>query len=69
MFPMVIEIVFIPDMTKVTTELDRKIFAVGIAKILTECPQTLNGPYAQNCAKLLQALEPDFRSQTAAAKP
>lgn len=56
MFGMVIERVLIPDMAKVTTELDRKIVAVGIAKILTECPQMLNGPYSQNWAKLLQAL-------------
>lgn len=56
MFGMVIERVLIPDMAKVTTDLDRKIVAVGIAKILTECPQMLNGPYSQNWAKLLQAL-------------
>uniref|UniRef100_A0A1A9VIB6 Exportin-2 n=1 Tax=Glossina austeni TaxID=7395 RepID=A0A1A9VIB6_GLOAU len=56
MFGMVIERVFITDMTKVTTELDRKIVAVGISKILTDCPAMLSQPYVQYWSKLLQSL-------------
>ncbi|XP_067624809.1 exportin-2 [Eurosta solidaginis] len=56
MFGMLIERVFIPDMAKVTTEMDRKIVAVGVAKILTDCPVMLTPPYTQRWAPLLQAL-------------
>lgn len=56
MFGMVIERVFIPDMAKVSSEMDRKIVAVGIAKLLTDCPAMLAQPYVQNWSRLLQAL-------------
>lgn len=56
MFGMVIDRVFIPDMAKVSSEMDRKIVSVGISKILTECPVMLNPPYVQSWTKLLQAL-------------
>ncbi|XP_011193485.1 exportin-2 [Zeugodacus cucurbitae] len=56
MFGMVIDRVFIPDMAKVTSEMDRKIVAVGMAKILTECPAMLAPPYVQRWSALLQAL-------------
>lgn len=56
MFGMVIDRVLIPDMAKVSTEMDRKIVAVGIAKILTECPAMLAPPYVQRWSPLLQAL-------------
>lgn len=56
MFGMVIDRVFIPDMAKVSSEMDRKIVAVGITKILTECPIMLTPSYIQSWPKLLQAL-------------
>ncbi|XP_036346077.1 exportin-2-like [Rhagoletis pomonella] len=56
MFGMVVERVFIPDMAKVSSEMDRKIVAVGVAKILTECPPMLTPPYVQRWSTLLQAL-------------
>lgn len=56
MFGMVVERVFIPDMAKVSNELERKIVAVGISKILCECPAMLSPPYNQNWSRLLQAL-------------
>lgn len=56
MFGMVVDRVFIPDMAKVCSEMDRKIVAVGISKILTECPAMLAPPYVQNWSRLLQAL-------------
>lgn len=56
MFGMVVDRVFIPDMAKVSLELERKIVAVGISKILCECPAMLAPPYNQNWSRLLQAL-------------
>lgn len=56
MFGMVVDRVFIPDMAKVSNELERKIVAVGISKILCECPAMLSPPYNQNWSRLLQAL-------------
>lgn len=54
-FGMVIDRVFIPDMAKVSSEMDRKIVAVGISKILTECPKMLD-VYLESWPRLLQAL-------------
>uniref|UniRef100_A0A1A9X3E6 Exportin-2 C-terminal domain-containing protein n=1 Tax=Glossina brevipalpis TaxID=37001 RepID=A0A1A9X3E6_9MUSC len=56
MFGMVIERVFISDMTKVTNELERKIVAVGVSKILIECRAMLSQPYLQYWSKLLPSL-------------
>ena len=56
MFGMVIDRVFIPDMAKVSSDLDRKIVAVGMSKLLTDCPAMLCAPYVQSWPKLLQAL-------------
>lgn len=56
MFGMVIERVFIPDMSKVSSEMDRKIVAVGISKVLTQCPAMLTMPYLNLWPRLLQAL-------------
>lgn len=55
MFGMVLERVLIPDLTKITGDIDRKIVAVGISRILCECPATL-AQYRNNWAPLLQAL-------------
>ncbi|XP_075152341.1 chromosome segregation 1 [Haematobia irritans] len=56
MFGMVVERVFIPDMAKVSNELERKYVAVGISKLLCECPAMLAPPYNQYWSRLLQAL-------------
>lgn len=56
MFGMVIERIFIPDMAKVSSQMNRKIVAVGLSKILTQCPRMLTAPYVQAWPRLLQAL-------------
>ena len=56
MFGMVIDRVLVPDMAKVSAEMDRKIVAVGVSKLLTECPNMLAAPYVQNWSRLLQSL-------------
>lgn len=56
MFGMVLERVLIPDLTKVAGDNDRKIVAVGVSKILCECPALLANPYRNYWAPLLQAL-------------
>lgn len=42
MFMMVIERLFLLDLQKVSGNLERKICAVGVAKILTECSYLLS---------------------------
>ena len=54
MFGMVCQRVFVTDMNKVSGEIDRKIVAVGISKILCETPQLLTQPYVNNWRPLLQ---------------
>ena len=56
MFGMVVDRVFIPDMAKASNDLERKTVAVGISKILCECPAMLAPPYNQYWSRLLQAL-------------
>lgn len=56
MFGMVIERILVPDMAKVSGERDKKIVAVGIAKILCECPALLNNPYRNYWPLILQTL-------------
>lgn len=55
MFGMVIERLFIPDLQKVSGNIDRKICAVGVTKILMEAPVMLK-EYKPLWAGLLQAL-------------
>nr|XP_042908071.1 exportin-2 [Parasteatoda tepidariorum] len=56
MFAMVIERVIIPDLQKVSGNIERKICSVGMIKILTEVPEITGGSYSQFWAPLLQAL-------------
>ena len=44
MFGMVVEKLYIPEVQKVSGHIERKICAVGITKILTECPAVLEPP-------------------------
>ncbi|XP_050045911.2 exportin-2 [Dermacentor andersoni] len=56
MFGMVLERLVISDVQKVTGQLERKICAVGITKLLTEAPALIDGEYSQFWGPLLQAL-------------
>lgn len=55
-FNMVVEKVIITDLQNVTEPIDRKVTAVGITNILTECPIMLEAPYSNNYIKLLITL-------------
>nr|XP_040231839.2 exportin-2 [Anopheles coluzzii] len=56
MFGMVVERVFIPDINKVSGELEQKIVSVGITKLLCECPEMLAEPYVLFWPQLLQTV-------------
>ncbi|KAL1399335.1 hypothetical protein pipiens_008286 [Culex pipiens pipiens] len=45
MFGMVVERIFVPDINKVSGELEQKIVSVGITKLLCEAPEMLADPY------------------------
>lgn len=47
MFGMVLERLLIVDMQKISGVVERKITAVGVTKILCECPQLIDGPYSR----------------------
>lgn len=52
---MVLEKVLIPDVQKVSGNIERKITACGLIKLLTDCPATFNGIYSKYWPKLLEA--------------
>lgn len=56
MFGMLLERVFITDMAKVSKELERKIVAVGVSKLLSECPEVYSGQYKTFWPRLLHSL-------------
>ncbi|KAH8279559.1 hypothetical protein KR018_000957 [Drosophila ironensis] len=56
MFGMLLERIFISDISKVIKELERKLVAVGVTKMLTETPEILQPPYATFWPRLLHAL-------------
>lgn len=60
MFGMVIERVLITDLTRVAGDIDRKIVAVGVSKMLCECPALIAPPYRNYWANLLQVLITSF---------
>lgn len=60
MFGMVIERVLISDLARVAGDMDKKIVAVGVTKLLCECPAMLVPPYRNYWANLLQALITSF---------
>lgn len=53
---MVVERILITDLNRVAGDLDKKIVAVGVTKILCECPAMLMPPYRNYWSQLLQAL-------------
>uniref|UniRef100_A0A3Q3XSD6 Importin N-terminal domain-containing protein n=1 Tax=Mola mola TaxID=94237 RepID=A0A3Q3XSD6_MOLML len=56
MFGMVLEKIIIPEVQKVSGAVEKKICAVGITKILTECPSMMDTEYTKLWTPLLQAL-------------
>ncbi|XP_014669612.1 PREDICTED: exportin-2-like [Priapulus caudatus] len=56
MFGMVLERLYVAEVQKVTGQVERKICAVGMTRLLTECPAIFQGDYAQFWPSLLQAL-------------
>lgn len=47
MFGMVLEKIIIPEIQKVSGQVEKKICAVGITKILTECPPMMDTEYTK----------------------
>jgi len=47
MFGMLLEKIILPDVQKVTGNVNKKITAIGIIKILTDTPKLIDGPYVQ----------------------
>ncbi|PSN32353.1 Exportin-2 [Blattella germanica] len=56
MFGRVLEKVIIPDVQKISGNVERKIAAIGITNLLCECPEMLEGSYSRFWTSLLQAL-------------
>uniref|UniRef100_A0A8C9SDI2 Exportin-2 n=1 Tax=Scleropages formosus TaxID=113540 RepID=A0A8C9SDI2_SCLFO len=56
MFGMVLEKLVIPDVQKISGQVEKKICAVGITKVLTECPAMMDTDYTKLWTPLLQAL-------------
>ncbi|MEE6512399.1 hypothetical protein FKM82_019353 [Ascaphus truei] len=56
MFGMVVEKIIIPEIQKVSGPIEKKICAVGITKVLTECPCMIDTEYTKLWIPLLQAL-------------
>ncbi|XP_010190560.1 PREDICTED: exportin-2 isoform X2 [Mesitornis unicolor] len=56
MFGMVLEKIIIPEIQKVSGQVEKKICAVGITKMLTECPPMMDTEYTKLWTPLLQAL-------------
>lgn len=47
MFGMVLEKIIIPEIQKVSGNVEKKICAVGITKLLTECPPMMDTEYTK----------------------
>ncbi|GAB1287227.1 Exportin-2 [Apodemus speciosus] len=56
MFGMVLEKIIIPEIQKVSGNVEKKICAVGITKLLTECPPMMDTEYTKLWTPLLQSL-------------
>uniref|UniRef100_A0A6I8SJM6 Exportin-2 n=1 Tax=Xenopus tropicalis TaxID=8364 RepID=A0A6I8SJM6_XENTR len=56
MFGMVVEKIIIPEIQKVSGPIEKKICAVGLTKVLTECPAMMDTEYTKLWTPLLQAL-------------
>lgn len=60
MFGLTLERVLISDLKRVATDIDKKIVAVGVSKILCECPSMLVPPYRNFWSELLKELISSF---------
>uniref|UniRef100_A0A3P8UU86 Exportin-2 n=1 Tax=Cynoglossus semilaevis TaxID=244447 RepID=A0A3P8UU86_CYNSE len=56
MFGMVLEKIVVPEVQKVSGAVEKKICAIGITKVLTECPAMMDTEYTKIWTPLLQAL-------------
>lgn len=54
MFAMVLEKIIISDLQKVSGDVDRKITACGVIKLLCDCPSMFTGIYQKYWAPLLE---------------
>ncbi|GAB0098901.1 Exportin-2 [Sergentomyia squamirostris] len=63
MFGMVLDRVFVPELNRVASEMDKKIVAVGVSTILCECPGMMTEPYIQFWPRLLESLIQTFETQ------
>uniref|UniRef100_A0A1L8DKS7 Exportin-2 n=1 Tax=Nyssomyia neivai TaxID=330878 RepID=A0A1L8DKS7_9DIPT len=68
MFGMVLDRVFIPDLNRISSDIERKIVAVGVTKVLCECPSMLAEPYVQCWPRLMEALVQIFEVQPEATE-
>ncbi|CAH1099878.1 unnamed protein product [Psylliodes chrysocephalus] len=56
MFGMVLEKLLIAELQKIAGDVERKIVAIGVIKLLCECPEMYTGTYQKYWPQLLQAL-------------
>ncbi|XP_059485387.1 exportin-2 [Neocloeon triangulifer] len=56
MFGMVLERIIIPDLQKVSGQMEKKIASAGMVAILCDCPPLVDGKYSQFWAPVLEAL-------------
>ncbi|KAI4498822.1 hypothetical protein M0802_005997 [Mischocyttarus mexicanus] len=56
MFGMVVERVLLPDLQKVSGDIDKKVTAMGISNLLIDCPIMLENPYNSFYPRLLAVL-------------
>ncbi|XP_015180909.1 PREDICTED: exportin-2 [Polistes dominula] len=56
MFGMVVERVLLPDLQRVSGDIEKKITAVGISNLLTDCPAMFENPYNTFYPRILTAL-------------
>lgn len=57
MFGMVLEKLFISELQKVYSTIDKKIVACGVTKLLCECSEMYTGKYENYWPQLLQVLK------------
>lgn len=54
MFGMVLEKLLIAELQKIAGDVERKIVAIGVIKLLCECPEMYTGTYQKYWPQLLQ---------------
>lgn len=59
MFGMVLEKLFIPELQKISGNIEKKIVACGISKLLCECQELYTGKYQNYWPQLLQVCNSD----------